>query len=582
MSKSPEISWLMDRWGLPKDEIVLGNVQNLLKAEREEGDTAVRIVGSGDWGQAAAEPEAACDSPLVLLGNGEYLQSRRCYLAEKSVAERIRRLASVEETAVAKDVQSVSAFFPESAEGDLQVEAARTALRRRLTIITGGPGTGKTYTLARILALLVEGGQQAEFIRLAAPTGKAADRMRAAVEKALEQLSGVSEETRRALHQVAAHSSTLHSLLGYNPARPEVRHPLGCEVLIVDECSMVDVFLWSALLEALPEGTRLILLGDPAQLQSVGQGDVFGTLVDYAREEGSGLHGCLLRLTESRRFRDRPGIHRLAEVLEAGDEKAAEVLLRSAADSPEDGLIWIETNEPTVSYERFPIAIQSAVEEAACADSPQGALEALKRVCILTAHRRYFLGAEAVGRNIAHEMVRRRIGPVGRMPNEPVIIAVNDAETGLRNGSVGILHTDNNGKRMAWFPEGSGLRAYPLGGLPEYGSAWAITIHRSQGSEYDNVLVLLPRGESPLSTRELVYTAVTRARSQVMIVGSMDAMRTAVQQSSRRVSLLRQALKKARDTVVGRGAGGVISKNVNKPCLTPIFGVALGGGGGKG
>ncbi len=550
MSHIPEIQWLIDRWGLPTEGSAISRVEALLEAERG-GSTAIRL-GGGDvsWGMAASADIAA---PLVLVEDGRYLQSLRCHKAEESVARRILELADPMQAApLAVDREDVadlvSSLFPEADAESAQVRAAHTALRQRLTIITGGPGTGKTHTLARILALLVAAGVEPDFIRLAAPTGKAADRMKQSVLDSLGGLSSVSAVRDEALQNVAGRSCTLHALLGINLATGKCRHnrlnPLPCKVLIVDECSMVDLHLWKALLEALPPDVRLILVGDPLQLQSVGQGNVFGDLVNHAGTNGSPLASSLVRLTESWRFRDRPGIRELASSLERADGDAAEILLRSANDQPGRGLVWLETDGKALPYAKYPAAIRAAVESAAGAGSPVEALAALGKVCILTAHKGAFVGAEAVGKALAMQMLKRQAGPGGRLPNEPVIVRVNDPETGLRNGAVGILHTGTDGKRRAWFKSKQGAEpaSYPLGALPDHGSAWVITIHRSQGSEYDDVLVFLPKGESPLATRELLYTAITRAKKNVYIAGTMEAVKAAVGTPASRLTLLARAL----------------------------------------
>jgi len=552
MKNLPEIQWLIDRWGLPDDGPAIERARELLEAERVIGSTAISlVVPVPSWGRAAAAPADSNDSPLVLLEDGAYLQSRRCYLAEKSVAERILHFADpLKENAlsIASDdgADPVASLFDGVSEDDQQVKAARTALERRLTIITGGPGTGKTYTLARILALLVGAGQSPDFIRLAAPTGKAADRMKQSVEASVTSLQTPDETRREALLQIARRSSTLHSLLGYNSSTSRCRHdaakPLPCEVLIVDECSMVDLHLWKVLLEALPDSARLILLGDPLQLQSVGQGNVFGDLVGHAKSDLSPLHGSLVRLTESRRFRDRPGISKLAEALEKSDEQGAEALLRAAGQHP--GITWIDLPKGMLPYDKIPATIRDAIGAVANAPSPEDALAALGKVCILTAHRRHSLGAGDISKAITRELVKRGAAPsFGRAPNEPVIINTNDPETGLRNGAVGILHTDEQGVRRAWFRDGDGNpRAYSVGSLPDNSPAWAITIHRSQGSEYDDVLIILPKNESPLNTRELLYTAITRARKNVIIAGNIEAVKAAVNTLPARVTLLGKAL----------------------------------------
>ena len=554
MKNPPEIQWLIDRWGLPDDGPAIERVREFLEAERVVGSTALSLASSvPSWGHAAAAPADSNDSPLVLLEDGAYLQSRRCYLAEQSVAGRILHFADSKiENALSLSSEDgtdpVVSLFDGAAEDDLQVKAARTALQHRLTIITGGPGTGKTYTLARILALLVGEGQRPDFIRLAAPTGKAADRMKQSVEASVASLQTPDETRRESLLRIARRSSTLHTLLGYNPSTSRCRHdaatPLPCEVLIVDECSMVDLHLWKVLLEALPDSARLILLGDPLQLQSVGQGNIFGDLVGHAKSDSSPLHGSLVRLTESRRFRDRPGISKLAEALEKSDAQAAESLLRDALQYP--GITWIDLTKGMLPYDKIPTTIRDAIGAVANASSPEAALEALGKVCILTAHRSHSLGAGDISKAITRELANRG---VGRIPNEPVIINTNDPETGLRNGAVGILHTDEQGVRRAWFRDGDGNpQAYSVGSLPDNSPAWAITIHRSQGSEYDDVLIILPKNESPLNTRELLYTAITRARKNVIIAGTIEAVKAAVNTLQARITLLGKALDPTSDT----------------------------------
>jgi exodeoxyribonuclease V alpha subunit len=165
------------------------------------------------------------------------------------------------------------------------------------------------------------------------------------------------------------------------------------------------------------------------------------------------------------------------------------------------------------------------------------------KVCILTAHRQHAIGAEAISRQITEQLIHHGIHPaLQRLPNEPLIINANDSETGLRNGTVGILYTDAQGVRWAYFQEG---RDISLGMLPDYSPAWAITIHRSQGSEYDDVFVILPSEESPLATRELLYTAITRAKKNVFIAGSLQTIQKAVNSASNRTTLLTQALARA-------------------------------------
>lgn len=521
---NPDLAWLQSRWELPDD--AAGEISRYLAAEAE-GSTAVEILQEpSGWGRAAAAPGAG--SPLVLVEHAgrRFLQSRQLFRAEASIARRLRALAAIAFPPPPED--RLARLFPGAGADDRQLRAARTAASRALTLITGGPGTGKTHTLARILALLAAEGVAVDRIRLAAPTGKAADRMKKAVSESLGALDGAAEIAR-----VADSSSTLHALLGYNPSsgacRFDAGHPLPCSVLIVDECSMVDALLWRALLEALPPDVRLILLGDPNQLESVGQGNVFAELARLSAT--APLAECHVHLTEARRFRDRPAILALAGALERSDASAAEEVL---AGDGAGGVVWIPHEDGPLPLSAFPGAIREALEAVATAPTPGDALARLGAVCVLTAQREHFVGARAMSAAIQAEMAER---PDTR--NHPVIINRNDPETGLRNGSVGVFHREADGRRQAYFPAVNGeLRPFSAASLPDHSPAWAITIHRSQGSEYDEVLVLLPQETSPLATRELLYTAITRARRTVFIAGSPAAIRKAAASPSARRTLL--------------------------------------------
>lgn len=540
---SADIEWLQRRWGL--EACAVPEVAALIQEERESGSTAHPLPpGNTGWGKAVANSADNCTSPLLIIRHegANFLQSRRLFLAEKAIAENISRLR----TGIfpPPDEKLLGDLFPEASPDDLQLKAARTALSRELTLITGGPGTGKTHTLARILALLALLEIPSGAIRLAAPTGKAAERMKRAVSDCLESLPAEFSDKKDTLVKIAASSTTLHSLLGYNPSmggcRFDSENPLRCSVLIVDECSMVDTLLWKALFEALPKGARLILIGDPNQLQSVGQGNVFAELSQYASRKDSALSPSLIHLTNARRFKDRPGILDLAEAIQEQDpEKAAAILQKSTGNKAATGLTWLNVSHGTLPINDFPTPIMEAIQTVASASKPGEAITAFGKVCILSAHREYFVGAKSINAQIDNYL-----GRLQEVQNRPIIVNENDPETGLRNGTVGVISVDETGKKRAYFPWGDGsIREFPVAKLPDYSSAWAITIHRSQGSEYDDVLVVLPREESPMATRELLYTAITRARKNVYIVGSLDSVRSAVKTSSVRVTLLAAALE---------------------------------------
>lgn len=526
-----DISWLQSRWQLPASRVP--DILQYRQAEAQ-GSTACPVEDPADWGAAASE--TAPDSPLVLVRHKgrTFLQSRRLHRAEAGIARHIHRRAAAEFPE--SPAEQLDRLFPGASSPDLQREAARRAATRALTVITGGPGTGKTHTLARALALLAAGGIPTAQIRLAAPTGKAADRMKKAVADSLAGLDPSFHALTPDLTRIANAASTLHSLLGYHPGTGRCRfdalHPLPCAVLIVDECSMVDALLWHTLLDALAPDTRLVLLGDPNQLESVGQGSVFAELARIAATGGP-LSACHVHLTEARRFRDRPAILALSHALENVDADAAERLL-SEADDGAQGVSWIPSSGGPLPCTKFPGDILDALKTVARAPTPDAALEALGTVCVLTAQREFFVGAKAMSAAIdAH------LSTLPEVRNHPVIINRNDPQTGLRNGSVGIIHTDDTGARRAFFRMVSGgLQEFSLARLPDHSPAWAITIHRSQGSEYDSVLVILPQETSPLATRELLYTAITRARHSVHIAGTLASIRKAVLTPSSRHTLL--------------------------------------------
>lgn len=542
MKKSPEIAWLATKWGLP--EPAFDPVEKWMDAELG-GSTALLLDKPvSDWGQAAAPAGESSQAPLVVVShkNQMFLQSRRLFETEQEIARRILALAREESALPGLDGQ-LKSIFPDASPGDKQVEATRTAIGRILTLVTGGPGTGKTFTLARILSVLANEDVPARGIRLAAPSGKAADRMKSAIAQSLEGLPESCRKNLDLLRRIAESSSTIHSLLGYRPDIGRCRfgrdNPLPCSALILDECSMIDVHLWRALLEALPAGARLILLGDPNQLTSVGQGNVFGELVRAAASPSSPLRRAHVHLTEARRFHDRPDILALAKALECSDaDKAATLLENSRGREAANGLAWIENGDGQLPLDRFPQPILSALERVAAAETPRDALDALGQVCILTAQREYFVGARAMSQQIENALQLKN-----DTRNHPVIINQNDPETGLRNGTVGVIHSAQDGRRRAYFPSGDGsLKEFPHSKLPDHSPAWAITIHRSQGSEFDHVMVILPREESPMTTRELLYTAITRAKNNVYVAGDLASVKKAAVTSSNRTTLLAAAL----------------------------------------
>lgn len=547
MKHDPDILWLRERWGLPP--AAEQHVRRLVEAEAAGGTACLLEDEPSDWGRAAAPAKDASCSPLVLVPSEDrlFLQSRRLFTTERVIACKLRALAAHAGGAI--DDALLDALFPDVDSSGGQRQAVRLAATRRLIVITGGPGTGKTYTVARALALLAAQGLDPARIKLAAPTGKAADRMKTSVAASIATLPRQFPASPDDLLTVASSAGTLHRLLGSDARSGRCRFHAGnrlhCSVLVVDECSMVDVFVWRALLEALPDDARLILVGDPFQLESVGTGSIFRELANLAASGDVHLSHGFVELTHSHRFQDRPAIGELAASIRRGDAATALSLLESSR-GPEApaGVTFLPAGDRPLAVDQLPASLLEKLRAIATAEDPGTALELLSGVCVLTAHRRFGGGAEALGARIEQHMAS-----LTGTRNHPVIIDRNDPATGLSNGTLGIIREDDDGTRRAWFPGSDGTpRHIPLGRLPEHSPAWAVTIHRAQGSEYDEVLVVLPREDSPLATRELLYTGITRARRNLHVHGHAEAVRQAVRADSRRMTLLSAALQSCQPT----------------------------------
>ena len=450
-------------------------------------------------------------------------------------------------------------------EVDWQRVASATALLRRLAIISGGPGTGKTTTVVRILALLQaqpDGGKLR--IALVAPTGMAASRLQQSIRRAKEDLPLSSRQAAA----IPEHAMTLHRLLGVRRqaggARYHRDNPLPLDVLVLDEASMVDVALMTRLLDALPEHARLILLGDRDQLASVEAGAVLGDLCRgcegpeqaFARQleavTGSSLPECaaggprlrngVVVLRHSYRFAGESSIGRLAAAVNRGDGVAAESLLLET--TAEDGLRWLAPGEslPVLAAERY-AALLRRME----AGTPVAELfEQLQGFRLLCALRKGPAGAERLNLEIVRRL--QFMGLVSEaewFPGRPVMVTRNDYQLGLYNGDIGIVlpHPETPGQLRVAFSGGAGaIRWIAPARLPECETAFALTVHRSQGSEFGEVVLQLPEQSSPVLCRELIYTAITRARKGFMLAGPREIFRQAVQRRLERHSGLADLL----------------------------------------
>jgi exodeoxyribonuclease V alpha subunit len=450
-------------------------------------------------------------------------------------------------------------------EADRQELAVAVGALGRVSVLAGGPGTGKTTTVARLLALLRDQPGPALRIALAAPTGKAAARLEEAVRTAAAQLE---PEDQHRLGDLTA--STLHRLLGWLPSnRSRFRHDatnqLPHDVVIVDEMSMVSLTLMARLLEAVRPSARLVLVGDPDQLSSVEAGAV---LADIARAPGTpdthlgqrlvelGLitdpeeapaHG-VVQLTHTWRFGG--AIDALARAIRAADADTAVAVLRSGASDVQFRETDLEATSTDVSSRALTgMAAQVrtagvAMLDAARSGDVAGALAALDRHRLLCAHRRGPYGVLRWGLEVERWLADAipEYGEDGEWyVGRPLLITANDYEMSLYNGDTGVIVETPDGVRAA-FARGAAAKLFPPVRLDAIQTVHAMTVHRAQGSQFDSVSFVLPPPDSPLLTRELLYTAVTRARRHVLIIGTEEAIRRAVQRPANRASGLRHRL----------------------------------------
>ncbi|MEO3990640.1 exodeoxyribonuclease V subunit alpha [Pseudocitrobacter cyperus] len=480
-------------------------------------------------------------SPLILNDGRLYLN--RMWCNELSVARFFRDAQLPEAIDESLLADALADLFPSSAEVDWQKVAAAVALTRRISVISGGPGTGKTTTVAKLLAALVRiAGDKKCRIRLAAPTGKAAARLTESLGAALRKLP-LTENQKSMLPTEA---STLHRLLGAQPGSQRMRYhagnPLHLDVLVVDEASMIDLPMMARLIDALPDHGRVIFLGDRDQLASVEAGAVLGDICawvscGYTSEraaqlsrltgtpvpEGDGavagaLRDSLCLLRTSYRFGSDSGIGQLARAVNLGDRAGVrEVFARGFADIEMKSLRTQEEYEAMLDdaragYGRYLQCLRQRAE-------PAEILQAFGEYQLLCALREGPWGVSGLNQQLEHSLVRHRaIAPQRHSrwyEGRPVMIARNDSALGLFNGDIGVALDRGQGLRV-WFPMPDGtIKSVQPSRLPEHDTAWAMTVHKSQGSEFDHAALVLPTQSVPLVTRELVYTAITRAKSRL-------------------------------------------------------------------
>ena len=500
--------------------------------------------------------------PLVLHGERVVLQ--RHWIDEGIVASTVRGLAVPVPDALTPEAAAMcDALLPVlDPDGDtnLQRVAVDTVLANRLAVVVGGPGTGKTYTVARLLAVLLADERargRSLRIGLAAPTGKAAARMQESLRDAITDRSFepvVPSEVRTELADLTP--LTVHRLLGPLPDRRQrfrndATRPLPYDIVVIDETSMVPLPLMARLLEAMPTTARLVLVGDPDQLESVELGAVLGDLAAVA-ESGtpSPLAGRIVRLLRSVRFGGDSPIARVAHAIRVPDPVDAanvvEALRRTADNTAEGSVRFVETTHPTTAVGLDAVRavvtpVLTRLAEQARAGQAADALETMLECRILCAHREGHFGVAHWNR-LGEAWMCGSAGDNGSWYlGRPLLATRNDPRTGLANGDTGVVVL-RDGRPQAAFATAHGITYLDPVQLDSIETAFAMTVHKSQGSEYSTVVMILPPPHSPLVGRELLYTGVTRAKRHLLVVGQPEAVVAAALAPAERMTGLRDAL----------------------------------------
>ncbi len=522
-------------------------------------------------------------APLI-LDEASRLYLYRYWAYENSLARDLltRAAAQAENIDLSLLSSGLSKLFGHTGgkETDWQKVAAFACTVKLFSVISGGPGTGKTSVISKVLALILEQARGKPLrMALTAPTGKAAARLEQAVKAGKEALP-LNRETKSAL---SLEASTIHRLLGAIADSPYFRHnkdnPLPLDLVVVDEASMVDLALMSKLVQALPSSARLILLGDKDQLASVQAGAVLGDICDTGHIHGfsqefttsfekitgermdtlletassSSIQDCVVHLKKSYRFAANGGIGRVSEAINRGEGQSALDLLRNGQY---DDISWRPLPRDSLHGRLLRDAVLEGYRAYLVAGDVEEAFSNFERFRILCALRRGPHGVESLNRQV--EAMLREEGLIKGLSRWyrgcPVLITRNDYDLGLFNGDIGIILPDpalgNELRAFFRWADGS-VRKFLPARLPPHEPAFAMTVHKSQGSEFDRALLILPEQPSPVITRELLYTGITRARERVEVWGREEVFVDGVRRRIERASGLRDALWGDRSFLAG-------------------------------
>ncbi|KGJ99689.1 exodeoxyribonuclease V subunit alpha [Thalassotalea sp. ND16A] len=507
---------------------------------------------------------------LLVIFEYQQLYLRRYWQFEQELAQFIHRKIGQNSNADRQSVEQAkhivqSLFTTTTGQVDWQLSAVCNALNKTFSIIAGGPGTGKTYTVTKLLAGLLMQCPDAS-IAMVAPTGKAAQRLSESIVAAVNSFGNNTQISPDILARIPTTASTIHRLLGVIKNSPNFRHHqhnlLALDVLLIDEVSMVDLPMMTRVFRALPEHCRVILLGDADQLPSVATGSVLADLApwpstQYSTVNKQFIESCseqelpdfsenpaidyLTYLTFSRRFSGEGGIGSLAKLTIAGHAEQSWLRLTSAQDAE----VKFINNKSLTEYineltEQFyqPIFKATSIEQA---------FTYLERFRILAPTRAGEFGLQNLNLLVEQQLLKLKCMPFKQelYHGRPIMISQNHYGVNLYNGDIGLLFNDANGKLMAYFADNEGYRAISIARLPAFETVFAMTIHKTQGSEFENVAIILPQTRSNrLLSRELIYTGITRAKKQLQLFCTKEVWTAAVAQKVSRASGLTQRLLK--------------------------------------
>ncbi len=489
------------------------------------GEAGPVLPEQGSWANALFASELLDDGPLV-LDEKQRLYLRRYWELEHDIATELTKRSTLKspEADHAWLAGALDRLFGHDPKSPYRL-AAQNAIDHRVSVLCGGPGTGKTTTVASIVALLVEGrlheARPAPKVMLLAPTGKAAVRLGEAVSRAKETIDAADE----VLASIPVEAITVHRALGMR--RHGMRfsrgadYPVDADIIVLDEASMIDLGLMRQLLVSAPVNATILIVGDPDQLTSVEAGSVLRDLVRASNE--TWWQDRVTHLTKTYRYDEAQPLGQLVAAIRDGNPTAIEKLL----DSDGAGEVqWSPLGDLGDELDRAAMKWSEIVS----ATEPKEHFRRRAQYVVLSPHRKGPIGTRQLGVTI------ERRAPRVDLAVHPIIIEENNRELGVYNGDLGMLF-EREGTPLATFQrEPSGFQDFAEARLPRYSSAYALSVHKAQGSEFDEVLIVMPEEDGPLLTRELLYTAVSRARRRVRLVGPREVMVAAVRRSAPRFS----------------------------------------------